>query len=110
MLDHEKPDDWVLATGQTHTVKEFVKAAFGEVGLDWEDYVLTSEEYHRPNEVVHLLGDPTKAKKLLNWKPELDFKGLVKVMVESDLELAEQESVLMSKKLIKPTWEHSVTD
>ena len=110
MLDYEKPDDWVLATGQTHTVKEFVKAAFGEVGLDWEDYVLTSEKYHRPNEVVHLLGDPTKAKKLLNWEPELDFKGLVKVMVESDLELAEQESVLMSKKLIKPTWEHPLAD
>ena len=104
MLDYEKPDDWVLATGKTHTVKEFVKAAFGEVGLDWEDHVLTSEKYHRPNEVVNLLGDSSKAKKLLNWEPELDFKGLVKVMVESDLELAEQESVLISKKLIKPTW------
>jgi GDPmannose 4,6-dehydratase len=110
MLDYEKPDDWVLATGQTHTVKEFVKAAFSEVGLDWEDHVLTSEKYHRPNEVVHLLGDSSKAKKLLNWEPELDFKGLVKIMVESDLELAEQESVLISKKLIKPTWEHPVAD
>ncbi len=69
-----------------------------------------SEKYHRPNEVVHLLGDPSKAKKLLNWKPELDFNGLVKVMVESDLELAEQESVLISKNLMKPTWEHPISN
>ncbi len=110
MLDYNQPDDWVLATGETHTVKEFVEAAFAEVGLNWKDYVLTSEKYYRPNEVVHLLGDPSKAKKLLNWKPELDFKGLVKIMVESDLELAEQESVLIKNKLMKPTWEHPLTD
>ena len=110
MLEHDHPDDWVLATGETHTVQEFVEAAFGEVGLDWKDHVLTSEKYHRPNEVVHLLGDPSKAKKLLNWKPELDFNGLVKVMVEADLELAEQESVLISKNLMKPTWEHPISN
>jgi len=110
MLEHDHPDDWVLATGETHTVQEFVEAAFGEVGLNWKDHVLTSDKYHRPNEVEHLLGDPSKAKKLLNWKPELDFKGLVKVMVESDIELAEQESVLISKKLMKPTWEYPITD
>tara|TARA_A100001011_G_scaffold398171_1_gene501637 strand:- start:933 stop:1967 length:1035 start_codon:yes stop_codon:yes gene_type:complete len=110
MLEHDFPDDWVLATGETHTVQEFVEAAFGEVGLDWKDHVLTSEKYHRPNEVVHLLGDPSKAKKLLNWKPEQDFNGLVKVMVESDLELAEQESVLISKNLMKPTWEHPISN
>ena len=106
MLDYEKPDDWVLATGETHTVKEFVELAFSEVGLDWEDYVHTSEKYHRPNEVEHLLGDPSKARKYLNWEPEYDFKGLVKLMVNSDLELAEQESVLIKNNLIKPTWEH----
>ncbi len=110
MLEHDHPDDWVLATGETHTVQEFVEAAFGEVGLNWKDHVLTSDKYYRPNEVEHLLGDPSKAKKLLNWKPELDFKGLVKVMVESDIELAEQESVLISKKLMKPTWEYPITD
>ena len=110
MLEHDHPDDWVLATGETHTVQEFVEAAFGEVDLNWKDHVLTSDKYHRPNEVEHLLGDPSKAKKLLNWKPELDFKGLVKVMVESDIELAEQESVLISKKLMKPTWEYPITD
>jgi GDPmannose 4,6-dehydratase len=106
MLEHDIPDDWVLATGETHTVQEFVEAAFSEVGLEWKDYVLTSEKYHRPNEVVHLLGDPSKATKLLNWKPELDFKALVKLMVESDIELAERESVLISNNLLKPTWEH----
>ena len=110
MLEHDHPDDWVLATGETHTVQDFVAAAFSEVGLDWKDHVLTSEKYYRPNEVEHLLGDPSKAKKMLNWEPELDFNGLVKLMVESDLELAEQESVLISKKLMKPTWEHPVGD
>jgi len=110
MLSHDTPDDWVLATGETHTVKEFVKLAFGEVGLDWKDYVLTSEKYHRPNEVNHLLGDPTKARNKLNWKPEVDFKRLVQLMVESDLELAERESILIQNKLMKPTWEYPVSN
>jgi GDPmannose 4,6-dehydratase len=110
MLSHDTPDDWVLATGETHTVKEFVELAFGEVGLNWEDYVLTSEKYHRPNEVNHLLGDPTKAKNELNWKPEVDFKELVKLMVQSDIELAEKESVLIQNKLMKPTWEYPITN
>ena len=110
MLSHDTPDDWVLATGETHTVKEFVEIAFGEVGLNWEDYVLTSEKYHRPNEVNHLLGDPTKAKSELNWKPEVDFKELVKLMVQSDIELAEKESVLIQNNLMKPTWEYPITN
>ena len=108
MLNHDTPDDWVLAMGETHTVKEFVELAFGEVGLDWKDYVLTSEKYHRPNEVNHLLGDPTKARNKLNWKPEVDFKRLVQLMVESDLELAERESILIQNKLMKPTWEYPI--
>jgi len=110
MMDYSTPEDWVLATGETHTVKEFVQIAFNEVGLNWEDYVLTSDKYHRPNEVNHLLGDPTKAKNKLNWQPELDFKGLVKNMVQSDLELAEKESVLIEKKLTQPTWEYPKTN
>jgi len=108
MLNHDTPDDWVLAMGETHTVKEFVELAFGEVGLDWKDYVLTSEKYHRPNEVKHLLGDPTKARNKLNWRPEVDFKRLVQLMVESDLELAERESILIQNKLMKPTWEYPI--
>ena len=110
MMDYSTPEDWVLATGETHTVKEFVEIAFNEVGLNWKDYVLTSDKYHRPNEVNHLLGDPTKAKNKLNWQPEYDFKGLVKSMVQSDLELAEKESVLIEKKLMQPTWEYPQTN
>ena len=110
MMEHDQPDDWVLATGETHTVEEFVKIAFDSVGLDYKDYILTSEKYFRPNEVNHLLGDPTKANSELNWKPELDFKGLVNLMVQSDLELAEQEKVLLKRELIKPTWEHPINN
>jgi len=108
MMQHTEPDDWVLATGETHTVKEFAELAFSELGLNWEDYVVTSGKYSRPNEVHHLLGDASKAKKELNWKLETSFKDLVKLMVESDLELAEKEKVLISKGLIKPTWENPV--
>jgi len=107
MMQHSNPDDWVLATGETHTVKEFAELAFSELGLNWEDYVITSEKYSRPNEVHHLLGDASKAKKELNWKLETSFKDLVKLMVESDLELAEQEKVLIKKGLIRPTWENA---
>ena len=66
MMSHEQADDWVLATGETHTVKEFLNLAFEYVNLDWDKYVLTSEKYFRPNEVNHLLGDPSKANKILN--------------------------------------------
>ena len=104
MMQHEKPDDWVLATGETHTVREFLKESFEYVGLDWEKYTKTSTKYERPNEVVHLLGDPSKAKKELNWEPEYSFSDLVKLMVDSDLENAEREKVLLDKGLIKPTW------
>ena len=64
MMQHSTPDDWVLATGETHTVKEFAEKAFNQVGLNSEDFVLTSEKYSRPNEVHHLLGDASKAKKI----------------------------------------------
>ena len=73
--------------------------------LDWEQYVETSERYFRPNEVDYLLGDYSKAKKKLGWKPSTSFDDLVKMMVESDLLLAEREKVLIDKKLLKPTWE-----
>ncbi len=107
MMQHEKPDDWVLATGETHSVKEFAKSAFSYVDLNWKDYILTDEKYERPNEVHHLLGDPSKAKRLLNWQPEVSFEKLVEDMVNSDLILAEKEKVLLGNGLINPTWEHS---
>ena len=106
MLQYEQPDDWVIATGETHTVKEFAKKAFAFVDLNFEDYVTTSEKYFRPNEVHHLLGDPTKAKKLLNWKPKHSFDDLVRMMVENDILEAQKEKELFKKNLIKPTWEH----
>jgi len=107
MLQHDEADDWVIATGKAYSVKDFAKEAFNVVDLDWEEFVTTDKKYERPNEVHHLLGDPTKANNILKWKPETSFEELVKIMVESDLLLAEREKVLLDKKLIKPTWENS---
>ena len=109
MMQYETPDDWVLATGETHKVSEFAELAFKEAGLNWEDYVITSEKYFRPNEVEYLLGDYKKAEKALGWKPQTQFTDLVKIMVESDLELAKREEVLIKNNLLEPTWEHPVT-
>ncbi len=106
MMQYDKPDDWVLATGQTQTVKDFAKAAFKFVNLNWEDYVLTSEKYFRPNEVDYLLGDSSKARKKLGWKPEVDFQELVKLMVEQDIIEAKKDYSLINEGLIFPTWEH----
>ena len=108
MLQHDTPDDWVLATGETHTVKEFLQKAFEYVDLDWEKYVQTSEKYFRPNEVEHLLGDSTKARNELNWSPKTSFDELVKLMIDHDLVLAEQEKVLIQNKLMTPTWENPI--
>ena len=108
MLQHDTPDDWVLATGETHTVKEFLQKAFEYVDLDWEKYVQTSEKYFRPNEVEHLLGDSTKARNELNWSPKTSFDDLVKLMIDHDLVLAEQEKVLIQNKLMTPTWENPI--
>ena len=108
MLQHDKADDWVLATGETHTVKEFAELAFKEVGLDWKEFVKTSPKFERPNEVFHLLGDSSKAKKYLNWKPKVNFEDLVKMMVEKDLIAAEKEKVLLDQNLLKPTWEYPI--
>ena len=94
MLQHDTPDDYVVATGETHPVKEFVEAVFGQVGLDWQEYVETDPRYYRPAEVDLLLGDPTKAREELGWRPEVDFQGLVEMMVSHDWELAKEERVL----------------
>jgi GDPmannose 4,6-dehydratase len=106
MMQHDTPDDWVLATGKTQTVREFAEAAFKYVDLNWEDYVITSEKYFRPNEVDYLLGDSTKARETLGWKPEVDFKELVKIMVEQDITEAKKDYSLIKEGLILPTWEH----
>ena len=90
MLQQRDPDDYVIATGETHSVLEFVIAAFGYVGIDnWEDYVKSDPKYYRPAEVDVLLGDPSKAKKILNWTPKVIFKDLVYEMVEHELKHAQ---------------------
>ena len=108
MMQHDKPDDWVLSSDETHTVKEFLEIAFSRVNLNWEDFVITSEKYQRPNEVEHLLGDSSKARKILNWKPEVSFNGLVEMMVDYDIKEATREKLLLDQNLLKPTWEHPV--
>lgn len=108
MMQYKEPDDWVLATGETHSVKEFAKIAFEKVGLNWEDYVVTSKAYERPNEVKHLLGDSNKARAKLNWIPNTSFEQLVQIMLDSDLEKAQKEKVLIDNGLLKPTWENSI--
>ena len=106
MMQHDVPDDWVIATGETYTVKDFLLKAFGSLDLNWEEYVETSKKYFRPNEVEHLLGDPSKAFNELGWKPKTSFDKLVEMMVESDLNLAKKEEVLLKEGLIEPTWEN----
>tara|TARA_B100000401_G_C52741842_1_gene688792 strand:+ start:1 stop:825 length:825 start_codon:yes stop_codon:yes gene_type:complete len=106
MMQHDTPEDWVLATGKSYTVKEFLQEAFTAVNLNWEDYVVSSEEYFRPNEVDYLLGDSSKAQNKLGWENKTSFNELVKLMVDSDIDLAKQEKVLLSNNLISPTWEH----
>ena len=106
MMQHDYPEDWVLATGVTKTVRDFAEEAFTHANLNWEDYVITSEKYFRPNEVDYLLGDSSKAREVLNWKPSVDFKGLVKIMVEHDINEAKKDFTLLKDNLISPTWEY----
>lgn len=85
MLQQDAPDDYVIATGQTHSVEEFVRIAFGVAGLDWEQHVVVDPAYFRPAEVDLLIGDPTKAYRKLGWEPEVSFERLVEMMVEADI-------------------------
>lgn len=87
MLQQETPDDYVIATQETHTVREFLDVVFEEAGLDWHKYVIIDPRYFRPNEVPYLLGDPTKAKRVLGWKPKMDMGLLAKIMYKSDISL-----------------------
>jgi len=91
MLQQEKPDDYVVATGETHSVRELLELAFALVDLDYRDFVDFDSKYTRPSEVDVLLGDASKARQVLGWTPEVDFHGLIKMMVEHDLELARRE-------------------
>jgi GDPmannose 4,6-dehydratase len=94
MLQQPSPDDYVVATGETHSVREFCELAFAEAGLDYRNYVSKDESVYRPAEVDLLIGDYSKARSVLNWRPSVDFQGLIKEMVQSDLELAAQRAGL----------------
>jgi GDPmannose 4,6-dehydratase len=92
MLQQDKPDDYVVATGETHSIKELLEVAFGHVNLDWKDFVDHDPRQVRPSEVDLRLGDPSKARKELGWVPKVTFKQLISMMVDSDLELAKREA------------------
>jgi GDPmannose 4,6-dehydratase len=91
MLQQDRPDDYVVAMGETHSIRELLELAFSSLGMDFHDFVEFDPRYTRPSEVDVLHGDPSKARAVLGWKPEVDFRGLVKMMVEHDLELARRE-------------------
>jgi GDPmannose 4,6-dehydratase len=90
-VQQPKPDDYVIATGEAHSVRELCEKAFGQVGLDYREFVEIDPRYYRPTEVDYLLGDPSKATKALGWKPRTSFAELVKIMMDGDMELAQRE-------------------
>jgi GDPmannose 4,6-dehydratase len=94
MLQQEEPDDYVVATGESHSVREFVAEVFGYLDLNWEKYVEIDPRYLRPSEVDHLQGDPRKAKKLLGWEPKVAFKELARMMADADMKIAEYEKII----------------
>ena len=94
MLQQDKADDFVIATGETYSVRQFLDEVFGLLGLDWNKYVVVDERYFRPAEVDLLLGDPTKAMKTLKWTPRVNFKGLAKMMTEADWAYAKREAAI----------------
>jgi GDPmannose 4,6-dehydratase len=101
MLHHDEPEDFVIATGNSHSVKEFLAAEFGYTALDWEKFVEQDPRYYRPVESEFLLGDASKAKKRLGWEPKVSFEELVKIMVDFDMELENLNPVGEGKKLLK---------
>lgn len=98
ILQQDQPDDYVIATGETRTVRDFCEEAFGLLDLDWQTYVRYDPRYERPTEVASLVGDATKARKVLDWEPKVTFKELVRMMVESDLAEARQQRVLLEQR------------
>jgi GDPmannose 4,6-dehydratase len=93
MLQQDAPDDYVIATGETHSVQEFVEEAFAYAGLDWHDYVEIDPKYYRPSEVDLLVGDASKAKRILAWEPKTTFKDLVSLMVDADMAALKRQGI-----------------
>jgi GDPmannose 4,6-dehydratase len=102
MLQHERPDDYVIATGETHRVQEFLEQVFGLLDLDWREHVSIDPRYYRPAEVDLLLGDSAKARKQLGWEPKVGFQDLVRLMVDADWELAREERLLADHRGKQP--------
>jgi len=101
MLQHEYAEDFVIGTGESHSVREFLDETFGYIDLDWNEYVRIDPRYYRPTEVDYLLADPAKAQRELGWEPRVFFKDLVRIMVDADLELAGLPSPGEGKKLLE---------
>jgi GDPmannose 4,6-dehydratase len=110
MLQQDKPDDYVIATGERRSVREFCSEAFNRLDLDWEDHIRIDEKYMRPTEVEVLQGNASKAYDALGWKPETGFEDLLDMMLESDLRLAEQEKTLIDAGLKANEWRNGRED
>jgi GDPmannose 4,6-dehydratase len=110
MLQQDVPDDYVVATGESHSVREFVELAFAEAGLDWQRYVEIDARYFRPTEVDAQQGDATKARHKLGWAPRVGFVQLVKMMVAHDCHIARREKVLKSAGNDSPTRDEATSD
>ncbi len=95
MLQQDNPDDFVIATGETHSVREFAEKVFSELDLDYQQHVEIDPRYFRPTEVDVLLGDASKARRVLNWEPTIGFDELIRMMTAADLELARREKTLL---------------
>ena len=103
MLQHDKADDYVIGTGEAHTVRDFVELAFAHADLDWEKHVEVDPAYYRPSEVDMLLADPAKAKRVLGWEPKTSFEDLVRIMVDADVKLLQDE---LSGRLVRQEVQH----
>ena len=101
MLQQDKPDDYVIATGECHSVREFVEEVFGYLDLDWQKYVEIDPRYFRPSEVDYLQGDASKAKKILNWKPKVTFQELARMMTDADMRSAENSKIIKDHQKVK---------
>ncbi len=94
MLQQDNPDDYVVATGETHSVREFAEEAFGYLDLDWREHIVQDQKFYRPAEVDLLVGDPSKAGKVLGWEPTVDFRSLVRMMVDADIEALKSGKIM----------------
>jgi GDPmannose 4,6-dehydratase len=101
MMQHDTPDDFVIGTGESHSIREFLDESFGYLNMDWHDYVQIDPKYFRPTEVDYLLSDPSKARKILGWEPRIYFKDLVRIMVDADMELEGLKAPGDGKKLLE---------